>query len=103
MEWISVKDRLPEEDVEVLLRDTHDYFLGGWNGSDWISTQNGDELVDIIYWAYLVPNGDKETINEKDKLLDQIWHEIHARDTHDAILNQVWELFNKAGYEWESD
>ncbi len=72
MEWISVKDRLPENDEDVLLARYggllstgvfYNYDVGGYSESGiWWSNSEVDKygnahqkVTDVIYWKYITP------------------------------------------------
>jgi hypothetical protein len=62
-EWISAKDRLPEDDRNVLVYDDHDIqFWVAWHDechNNWY-TQEGDRVYGVTHWMPLpqLPKGE---------------------------------------------
>lgn len=62
-EWISVKDKLPEDDRNVLVYDDHDIqFWVAWHDechNNWY-TQEGDRVYGVTHWMPLpqLPKGE---------------------------------------------
>lgn len=62
-EWISVKDRLPEDDRNVLVYDDHDIqFWVAWHDechNNWY-TQEGERVYGVTHWMWLpqLPKGE---------------------------------------------
>lgn len=52
-EWISVKDRLPREDYEVLCSDGIDIFIAAQHNSFFTGDMNG--LLHVTHWQPLPP------------------------------------------------
>lgn len=61
-EWISVKDRLPEEEKEVLcFTKWGEYFVGYWKYEEWVSEDNviwvdgklGTGTYEVVAWMPL--------------------------------------------------
>jgi len=50
IEWVSIRDDLPEEEVGVLLYWRGQVFWGDWNGKDFTDVATGLP-VDVSHWA----------------------------------------------------
>ena len=62
-EWISVKERLPEEDVVVILTDHIDVGTGWFNGKGWRTPFADIDEYRITHWMPL-PEPPKEGNND---------------------------------------
>lgn len=58
-EWISVKERLPEEDIVVILTDHIDVGTGWFNGKEWRTPFADIDEYRITHWMPL-PEPPKE-------------------------------------------
>lgn len=66
MEWISVKDRLPEKGIDVLIYSKGRIFHAFWDcmsslSGDWYDIQNNWIIEDVTHWMAL-PLPPKESI-----------------------------------------
>jgi hypothetical protein len=66
-EWISVKDRLPEKDVEVLVWDGYNRFIAYFSGTMWDSGYGWDMMVNVTVTHWMPLPDAPITKNEEDK------------------------------------